>query len=207
MSHGVTQTAPLDSHGVDSTASPGLLRVAGYGAIAAIFTLAVAGIALALFFGGAGDIYGPINDLFTAATLVLIIPAIIAIRGLAAGRVGGWLSVVSLAAIGGLLLAAVGFVLLVVGAIDLQASFVTFGLGMLPFLAWIAGLAVLSLRDGIIRRSVGWWIVAFALAIAASIGGAFVLSMEVLSLTLAPLLLVSLAGVLVSLGRDLLARA
>jgi hypothetical protein len=205
MSHGAAQTAPYSAGAAGSTG--GLLRAAGYCLFAAIGTIVIAGVALSLFFSGAGAIFGPINDLFTAATLVLIIPAVVAVRRLGAGRAGGWLVVVSLATIGGLLLAAAGFVLLVVGAIDLQASFVTFGVGMLPFLAWMAGLAVLSLRDGIIRRSVGWWIVAFALAVVASIVGAFALSMEVLTLTLAPVLLVCLAGVLVSLGRDLLARA
>jgi hypothetical protein len=206
MSHEAAQTAPYSAGGEGSSGA--LLRTAGYCLFASVGTLVVGGVAGALFFSGAGAVFGPINDLFTAATLVLIVPAVVAVRRLDAERVvGGWLSVVSLATIGGLLLAAVGFVLLVVGAIDLQTSFVTFGLGMLPFLAWIAGLAVLSLRDGIIRRSVGWWIVAFALATVASIGGAFVLSMEVLSLTLAPVLLISLAGVLISLGRDLLARA
>jgi hypothetical protein len=205
MSHGAAQTAPYSAGTAGSTG--GLLRVAGYCLFAAIGTIVIAGVALSLFFSGAGAIFGPINDLFTAATLVLIIPAVVAVRRLGAGRAGGWLSVVSLTTIGGLLLAAVGFVLLVVGAIDLQASFVTFGVGMLPFLAWMAGLAVLSLRDGIIRRSVGWWIVAFTLAVVASIVGAFALPMEVLTLTLAPVLLVCLAGVLASLGRDLLARA
>jgi hypothetical protein len=204
MSHGAAQIAPFTG---TERPTAGLLRAAGYCLFAAIGTLIVAGVALALYFSGAGAIFGPVNDLFTAATLALLVPAVVAVWRLGSGRVGGWLAIVSLATIGGMVLAASGFVLLVVGIIDLQTSFVTFGLGMLPFLAWVAGLAVLSLRKGIIRRSVGWWIAGFALATGASIVSAFVLPMEVLTLTLAPVLFVSLAGMLVSLGRDLLAQA
>jgi hypothetical protein len=199
----VTEVVEADG----GAAPPGLLRVAGYGLVLAIVTLLISGVALALFFGGAGAIFGPINDVFTALTLLLFLPAILAVRGLARGRAPAWLSAVSLAAIAGIVFAAAGFFLLVLGVIDLQTSFVTFGVGILPFLAWVVALAVVSLRYGVVSRAVGWWIVAFLVIVGASIVAAPFMPMNLLSLTLAPLLFISLAAWLLLLGRDLLRRA
>ncbi|CAN5798437.1 hypothetical protein BH24CHL6_BH24CHL6_06880 [soil metagenome] len=184
-----------------------LLRMAGYGALLAIVTLIVAGVALALFFGGAGDLFGPINDIFTALTLLLLVPAILAVRRLGSGVVGDWFTWLSVLTIGGLLLAAAGFILLVVRVIELQTSFLTFGLGILPFMAWVAALAYVSLRHGLLSRTVGWWVVAFLAVTVLSLVALPFMPMFLISVTLAPAVFVTLGGGLIALGRDLLRRS
>ncbi len=187
----------------------GLYRLAGYCLFAALITLLVAAIALATFFSDTEGmaIFGPINDIFTALTLALIAPAVVAVRRLAADRVGNWFGVLSIATLAGLAVAIAGFLLLVIGMIDLQASFVTLGVGLLPFLAWVAALGYLALGAGVLSRAVGWWTVAFVGATMLAIVAMPLLPIALLSLTLAPLLVVALAGWMVVLGRDLLRRA
>lgn len=119
-------------------------------------TLTVAAVSIGLFFGGAGYVFGPINDVTTAATLLLIVPAVLAIRRLAGGRVGGWFSVLSILTVAGLALAAGGLLSLVAGLITLNDSFVTGGIGILPFLGWLAAVAVLAVRRRVLTRRVGW---------------------------------------------------
>jgi hypothetical protein len=118
--------------------------------------MAAAAVSIGLFFGGAGSIFGPINDVTTAATLLLIVPGVLAIRRLARGRVGGWFSVLSFLTVGGLALAAGGLISLVAGLITLNDSFVTGGVGILPFLGWLGALALVGLRGGVLTRRVGW---------------------------------------------------
>jgi hypothetical protein len=104
-------------------------------------------------------------------------------------------------------LAAAGFVLLVVRVIELQTSFLTFGLGLLSFMAWVAALAYLSLRHGLLSHTVGWWVVAFFAATGLSLVALPFMSMFLISITLTPLIFVTLGGWLVALGRDLLRRS
>ena len=62
----------------------------------------------------------------------------------------------SVGAITGAVLIAVGQLLLVVGVIDLETSFVTGGLGVIPVLVWIVALIVLAVPLDILPSSVGW---------------------------------------------------
>jgi hypothetical protein len=193
---------------VDGNAAT-LFRVAGYGALGAIATLVVSGVALAIFFSDteALAVFGPINDITTAATILLLVPAVLAVRRLARGRVGSWFSVLSMVTLAGMALAAGGLVLLVVRVIDLEASFVTGGIGILPFVGWVVAVGYLALRGRLLKRSVGVWAAAFIGVAVLAIAAAPFLSMAVLSFTLAPLLFIALAGWLVALGRALLREA
>lgn len=184
----------------------GFYGLAGSAALLAVATLVVAGVALALYFGGVADIFGPVNDIFTALTLLLTVPAVEAVRRLGAGA-GWWVSPLSGLTVAGLLIAALGSILLVGGVISLGASFATFGVGMLPLLAWLVGLVLLSLRHGVVKRAVGWWVIAFLTVTVVALLALPFMSMLQLSLTLAPMLFATLAGWLIALGRDLRRRA
>lgn len=131
-------------------------RAAGYAASAAMVSLLLAGITIALFFGGAGGGFGPANDLFTAMTLLLLALPVIAIRAIVGDTAGPLFGVISLLALVGLVVGAVGQVLLVVGVIDLESSFVTGGLGILPVLVWAVALAIVSLRTEALPDLLGW---------------------------------------------------
>jgi hypothetical protein len=111
---------------------------------------------IALFYGGAGAFWGPINDVATSVALLALVLPVIAVDRIAGPDVGPWLRVVSVAAIGGIALAATGQVLLVVGVIDLETSFVTGGIGILPVFAWLVAVAVLGLGAAILPAQVGW---------------------------------------------------
>jgi hypothetical protein len=132
------------------------LRAAGVSALVAIVGLIVSGITIALFFGGAGAFWGPVNDLATAVTLVALLLPVVAVDRLARSQAGTWLDVVTVAAIAGIVLAAVGQVLLVAGAIRLETSFVTGGAGIVPVFAWLVAVAVLALGPGVLPAHVGW---------------------------------------------------
>lgn len=119
-------------------------------------TLAAAAIAIGLFFGGAGAVFGPINDVTTAATLLLLVPGVLAVARLSRGRAGAWFAGLSYVTVAGLGLAAFGLLALVGGAITLNDSFLIGGIGMLPFLAWLGAFAFAALRRGVLTRRVGW---------------------------------------------------
>jgi hypothetical protein len=133
-----------------------LYRAAGLSGMVALAALVVAAVTIALFFGGAGQVFGPINDVFVAIMVVALILPILAVDRLAAGQAGLWLRIVSVGAITGAVLIAVGQLLLVIGVIDLETSFVTGGLGVIPVLVWIVALIVLAFPLGILPSSVGW---------------------------------------------------
>jgi hypothetical protein len=130
-------------------------RAAGYSAVAATLSLLLAGVTIALFFGGAGEQYGPMNDAFTALTLLLLILPVLAIRTLV-GDAGPLFHAVTVLAVIGLLVGAVGQILLVAGIIDLNTSFVTGGVGIAPVLAWAVGLALVALRSEALPDQLGW---------------------------------------------------
>ena len=171
-----------------------LVRFAGWSAAVAFIALIASGVALALFFGGAGAFWGPVNDVAFSITMIALIPAVVAIDRLAEPGSGAWLRVVTVAAIAGLLLGAAGQLLLVAGVIDLQTSFVTGGVGILPFFVWLGALAILAWSaagGSIVPPTIGWLVVAvFGLTgITAAVG----------TLTTGPLLWVACVGLLIAL--------
>jgi hypothetical protein len=139
-------------------------NVAAASALAAIGALLVAGITIALFFGGAGDYWGPVNDVFSALALLLLVPVMLAVLRLAPDDIGPWFALITYAAIAGALLGAAGQVILVLGGISLQASFVTGGIGLMPILAWGIGLAVLVFSRDMLSVVVGWLLVGVLLS-------------------------------------------
>ena len=120
-----------------------LYRAAGISAGIAIVTLVISGIALALFFGGAGGFWGPVNDVFIAATGFALLLPIVAVDRLAGGD-AAWLRVVTIIGIVGALVMAIGQLLLVVGVITLDDSYITGGIGFAGALIWILALVVLA---------------------------------------------------------------
>jgi hypothetical protein len=92
------------------------------------------------------------------------------------GDTGGpWVRIVSILAIAGLVLMAVGQLLLVVGRLTLEGSYVTGGIGVIPFLAWVVLTVVLSLASGVLPDRVGWLAIAslvsmVVLAVTATVG-------------------------------------
>jgi hypothetical protein len=137
-----------------------LLRWAGISALVAIVAVIVSGITIALFFGGAGAFWGPVNDLATAVALLALVLPVLAVQRIARADAGIWLDVVSVAALAGIVLAATGQILLVAGRISLETSFVTGGLGILPVFAWLVAVAILALGLGVLPAQVGWLAVA-----------------------------------------------
>jgi hypothetical protein len=133
-----------------------LYRAAGASTIVAIIALVAAGIALALFFGGAGAVWGPVNDLFVVMTAIALIVPMLAVDRLAADQGVGWMRIVTIVAILGALLIAVGQTLLVLGVIDLLTSFVTCGLGFIPVVVWLVALVVLTFASGSLPAPIGW---------------------------------------------------
>ena len=133
-----------------------LYRAAGISAAVAVVAFVISAIALALFFGGAGRIWGPVNDVFIAVCMIALILPILAVDRMAGAQTGIWLRVVTVAALTGAVLAATGQLLLVVGVIDLQTSYVTGGLGFLPVLIWMIALVVLAGPLGLVPSAIGW---------------------------------------------------
>ncbi len=134
--------------------------LAAWSTLAAAGALVISAIALALFFGGAGSFWGPVNDVFVALFLLLLLPAVVAVWRLSPDDIGPWFGILSGAAILGVLVAASGQLLLVAGVISLDASYVTGGVGILPGLAWMVGLAVLVFSRDLLGVEVGWSLIA-----------------------------------------------
>lgn len=138
--------------------------LASWSALAAIAALVLSAIALALFFGGAGDAWGPVNDVLVALTLLLLLLPLVAAWRLAPDDIGPWFGLLTLLAVVGALEAAVGQVLLVVGVIGLETSFVTGGVGVVPLVAWAVGFAYLVFTRDVVGVEVGWLLVAVLVA-------------------------------------------
>ena len=137
-----------------------LYPAAGASAVVSLIALVVSGVALALFFGGAGAFWGPVTDMFLVVTVLALILPILAVDRLAAEQGAGWMRLVSIAAILGAILIAVGQTALVIGALSLEGSFITGGIGFIPIVVWLVALAVLSLGSGVLPPLVGWAAVA-----------------------------------------------
>jgi hypothetical protein len=184
---------------------PTLYRAAGVSAAIAIPLLVISGIALALFFGGQGAFWGPVNDVFIALTTIALLLPIVAVDRLA-GDVAPWLRVVSILTALGCILVAAGQLALVAGIIDLNTSFVTGGIGFLTIVVWLVALVVLAFGLGAIPATIGW----LSLAALAGIVLEAVVGMNTTGPALwvaSVVLLVGLVGWLGALGAGLLGRA
>jgi hypothetical protein len=169
-----------------------LYRAAGASAVVALIALVIAGIALALFFGGAGTFWGPVNDLFIVVTTLALILPILAVDRLAAEHGVGWMRFVSIAAILGAVLIAVGQTALVVGALSLDGSYVTGGIGFIPIVVWLVALPILSFGSGVLPPFVGWT----AIAVLVLIG----VEALVAAVAMGPLLAVASVALVVALA-------
>ena len=72
-----------------------LYRAAGVSTVVALIALVISGITIALFFGGAGAFWGPVNDMFIVATVLALILPILAVDRLAAESGVGWMRLVT----------------------------------------------------------------------------------------------------------------
>jgi hypothetical protein len=168
-----------------------LYRLAGWSSWLALVALVLSGVALGLFFAGAGAFWGPVNDALTVVTAIALIPAVLAVARIAGDRSAPLVSIVTVATVAGLVLIAVGQTLLIVGRLSLEGSYVTGGIGVIPVLGWIVLIAVLSLGNGVLPSTVGW------LAVATLAG---IVMLAVVSAFLSgPILWVAGAGLLVVL--------
>jgi len=169
-----------------------LYRSAATSAVVGVIALVAAAITITMFFAGAGEAWGPVNDVFDALLLAAIVLPVLAIDRLAGPDAQPWLRVVTVAAIAGLVLGAVGQLLLVARVIDLQTSYITGGVGIIPFFAWLVALAVLAFGPGVLPQSVGWLVVSI---IVLSVG-----SGVISAVTFGPALWVASAALVVAIG-------
>jgi hypothetical protein len=132
-----------------------LYRTAGLSAAIAVPLFLISGVALALFFGGQGAHWGPVNDVFISLTCLALLLPIVAIDRMAADSVS-WMRWVSIVAFAGAVIIAVGQLALVVGIIDLNGSYVTGGIGFIGLLVWMIALVVLAFGVGAIPTTIGW---------------------------------------------------
>jgi hypothetical protein len=146
-------------------ATADLYRLASLSSWIALVALVLSGIALALFFGEAGEFWGPVNDAFIVVTAIGLVLPVVAVSRLAADQGAPWVTIVTIVALAGLVLIAVGQALLIVGRLSLDGSYVTGGIGIVPVLAWIVLVAILSLGSGVLPSTVGWLAVATLAAI------------------------------------------
>lgn len=142
-----------------------LYRLATWSTWLSLVALVISGVALMIFFAGPGEPFGSINDAFVAIALIALVPAILAVDRLAGDGLSPWVRIVTIGAVAGIVLAAVGNVLLILRVITLQDSFITGGLGILPVLAWLILVALLSIGIGILPIGVGWLAIAVLLGI------------------------------------------
>ena len=176
-----------------------VVRLGAPAAYAGAAATLVAGLLLVPFFRGAGDAYGKLNDIFSAVALLLLIPPAVAVYALARDAAGGWLLAITIAAVAGMLIAGIGQILLVIRVIDLSASFVTGGLGILPILAWVAAVTWLALGGSMLTATVGWLGIA-VLASATFVTVAAALKLGVITWVLAGSVLLALVAWQWSLG-------
>jgi len=148
-------------------ATADLDRLASLSGWVAMVALILSGIALALFFGGAGEFWGPVNDALIVLTAIALVPVVLAVDRAAGDHGAPWVRIVSITALAGLVLMALGQSLLIVGRLSLEGSYVTGGIGVIPFLAWIVLLAVLALGMGVLPGRTGWLALAALLMVVA----------------------------------------
>jgi hypothetical protein len=146
-------------------ANADLYRLASLSTWMALVALVLSAIALALFFGGAGEFWGPVNDALIVVTAIALIPTVAAVARMAGDRGAPWVAIVSVAAIAGLVVMAVGQMLLILGRLSLDGSYVTGGIGIVPFIAWVVLVAVLGLGLDVLPSRIGWLALASVAAI------------------------------------------
>lgn len=172
-------------------ATADLYRLAGVSSWVSLVALVLSGVALALFFGGAGQVWGPINDALIVVTAITLVPAVVAVARMAGERGAPWVLILTIATIAGLTLIAVGQTLLIVGRLSLEGSYVTGGIGIVPVIAWVMLVAVLSLGSAVLPATIGWLAVATLIAI--------VVISIIAALTRGPVLWVASVGLLITL--------
>lgn len=180
-----------------------LMWLAGASALLAVPVLVLAGIFLALFFGGRGERFGALNDLFTAIGLLLLVAPATAVYLIARDSTGDWFLVLTIAAVAGMALAAGGQILLTLRVIDLQTSFVTGGIGVVPVLAWVGATVWLALSGHLLPEAVGG-LGAATLASAALLTVASVVRLDAAVWPLSVVLMAALGGWLITLGLALI---
>jgi len=180
-------------------ATADLYRLAGVSSWVSLVALVLSGVALALFFGGAGQVWGPINDALIVVTAITLVPAVVAVARMAGERGAPWVLILTIATIAGLTLIAVGQTLLIVGRLSLEGSYVTGGIGIVPVIAWVMLVAVLSLGSEVLPATIGWLAVATLIAI--------VVMSVIAALTQGPLLWVAGVALVVALSTWLVALA
>jgi hypothetical protein len=146
-------------------ATTDLYRLASMSTWVALVALVLSGIALALFFGGAGEFWGPVNDALIVVTVLALVPTVLAVARLSGERGAPWVALITAIAIAGLVLVGVGQTLLIVGRLSLDGSYVTGGLGILPVIAWIVLTAILGIAMDVLPDRTGWLAVATLVAI------------------------------------------
>jgi hypothetical protein len=146
-------------------ANADLYRLASLSTWMALVALVLSAIALALFFGGAGEFWGPVNDALIVVTAIALIPTVAAVARMAGDRGAPWVAIVSVAAIAGLVVMTVGQTLLILGRLSLDGSYVTGGIGIVPFIAWVVLVAVLGLGLDVLPSRIGWLALASVAAI------------------------------------------
>ena len=137
---------------------------------------------------------------FYLVLMIALIPAVLAVDRLASGDGTTWVRLLTVAAIAGLVVMAAGQSLLIVGRLSLEGSYVTGGIGIVPFIAWIVLTAVLALGGAAaLPQSVGLLAVgSVATIVAMSLIGA---------LTRGPLLWIAAIAVVVAISAWLIALA
>lgn len=132
-----------------------LTRLASPSAYLAVPVFVLAFVTIALFFR-AGEPFGTINDFFDAIALLLLVPPVLALQGRAGEDAGGWLGPLTALTALGLVVAAVGQFLLIARIIDLNGSYITGGIGILPFLVWVMAIVWLSFGRQLLPAPLGW---------------------------------------------------
>jgi hypothetical protein len=185
-----------------------LLRGAGIAAIAGAVLLIVTAILLFVGATGVTDAFGWANDVVFAVAMLMLSPAIVAIRRLGWPTVRAWFKVLSWLALAGILVLVAGQLLLVGGVIRIGPAFVAVGIGMSAVLAWGIGYAKLAWQGHpqVASRSVAGWALAAAVSFVASSIAWPTLGVAAWSVV-GVVLLVSWVGWWVALGRDLIHRA
>jgi hypothetical protein len=173
------------------------VRAAGLAAIGTVASLVGSGVAFWLFLNGDGAVFGPINDVLVAVSLALLAVIVFGMHALVGDRRGRWFGALSLLAIAGIVLAIVGQLLLVAGAIRLETSFVTGGFGILPVLGWVVAIAAIALGTDALPVRVGWiTLIALPLTAALALGTGLPASVVlVLSIALLTALVAWLASI------------
>jgi hypothetical protein len=178
------------------------IRHAAVSAWLAIPALVLSVVFVAMFFSGAGGLYGSLNDLFVAVTAVLLILPARSLVDNTRSTGGRWFDVVTWTAIAGMALIAAGQILLIARLISLSASFVTGGVGIMPVLVWALVQCYLGLRYGVPSRPLGWSMLT-VLLVAGLVSAVSAAGWQTATWILTAVLLAAISAYLAVLGRHL----